>query len=158
MKVLYAWQNANFKFSGVKSPMICHIDLAKSIRPNIDYLHVADHVDVFCVSATRNEVEHVILPRVKSPEHRSKIESVLQDKGIPGLPFLIDRHAKCIQLIDSLPWRMYNGVYQVRPPFVELKDTRVTTLEGLSVINIDLMKVNSFRGASSLLKPNLVVD
>jgi hypothetical protein len=157
MRVLYAWQNSNFKFAGVKSPLICHLDLAKSIRSNIDYLHVTDHVDVFCISATRHEIEHIILPRIKSDDHKLKVQCVLQDKDIPGLPFLIDRYVNCIQLIDTLPWRMYNGVCQVRTPFVELKDVKVTTLEGLSAINIDLLKVkSSIRSASSLLKPNLV--
>lgn len=158
MNVLYVWPNSNFKMSGVNSPTISHIKLASSIRPNIDYLHVAEYADIFCVSATRQEVEHLLLPAIRSDDHKLKITAVLQDKEIPGLPFLIDRYAKCIQLIDSMPWRTYNGVCQTRLPFVRLKETKVATLAGLVGVNIQALRATQplARAASSLLKPSLV--
>lgn len=155
MRVLYAWPNSTFYNGGIKATLISTLDLGMMVRPNLDYLRVKQNEDIFCISATRYEVEKILLPAIHSEDHRLKVMCVMGNKDLPGLPFLVDRQAKCIQLIEKLPWRELQGKIITRMPFVELKETQIATLAALTVINIQVMKVQPpyFRASTPSLRP-----
>lgn len=139
MKVLYAWENSKVKFMGTRNPVISHLNLAPVNLNSIDYNYAIDGEDAFCISATAEEVKKYILPFIQSKAHSDRVKETL-DGGAPGLPFLVTRSAKYIQLLNNLPWHELSGECHTRLPFVKLKETYISSLKSLTSVSINILK------------------
>jgi hypothetical protein len=121
MRVLFVWENARVKESGITSSVLkansCF--LAPDSWVNLDHYRTAPVIDCFCLSATRREIENHLLPRIGNYQHKAQcILPYLHDE-MAGLPFFVSRDLHYIQRINRMPWMMKGEKVVACPPFFE---------------------------------------
>jgi hypothetical protein len=128
---------------GLGSLVLSHnqVYLAPSTWNNIDHYTAALNCDMFCLSATVDEIKECILPKIANEIHKTLIHKALPD--VPGLPFLVSRDAKYIQRIQFFPWQEILKDCVVKYPFVELPKTKIDRLEQLEYVSIPYRKTRS---------------